>query len=107
MTNDLITWVNQEILKRGWSRREVALKCGMSHGNINLILNENHPVSLKFCLQMAKAFNRPDIEMITLGLLPNTAENEPYKQAILTLTNIPNTTKLSPLELISIFASKK
>lgn len=69
--NDLITWINGEIKKKGWSNNELARRAGMSSSGMSRVLTGENKITWEFCYQVAQALKEPPEKLFRLaGLLP-------------------------------------
>lgn len=69
--NDLFTWIDDELNKRGWSDSELARRGGISQSTVSMVRNGQRGASQVFCRAIAKAFDEPPERVLRLaGLLP-------------------------------------
>ena len=57
-------WVEQEISKRGWSRKEAAKRAGVSPSMFDKVINEHVRPGLIFYRGIARAFKLSPIEVL-------------------------------------------
>ncbi len=92
MNNKLVTWINQEIKRRGWTIRETARRAGVSHTAINNVLSEQVSPTLHTYRGLSHAF-QISLEAILrmAGELPSLAANQqgsdPLLDELITLYN--------------------
>lgn len=88
--NELITWVDNERINRGWSMRELARRADLSKSYVHLVLSGQRGAGTDFCKGIAKAFG--------------VQEEEVFRMAGL-LSPIPNPEDKSLREIIEIVQS--
>lgn len=67
----MLIWVNSELDKRGWSKRELARRAGLSHATVSKVMSGQNKITFDFCAAIARAFNEPPEMVFRLaGLLP-------------------------------------
>lgn len=54
-----ITWLENEIERRGWTLRETARRAGLSHAAISNVLNRQRNPGWDFCAALSRAFEMP------------------------------------------------
>jgi len=63
MQKELVTWINEELLQRGWSQSEAARRGGISSQMISsVVLGVANP-GPSFCRGIARAFGVPEEEV--------------------------------------------
>lgn len=60
----MISWIEEELNKRGWSIRELARRAGLSHASVSHVLNGYRNPGVDFCLGIAKAFSVSPISVL-------------------------------------------
>jgi transcriptional regulator with XRE-family HTH domain len=72
--SDFLSWLNDEIVERGWSNNEMARRSGMSSANMSKVLTGRYAVTWEFCAGVAKALHLPPEQVFReAGLLPRVA----------------------------------
>jgi transcriptional regulator with XRE-family HTH domain len=67
-----VTWVNDELNRRGWSRSEAARRGGISSSILNKIIGGFSNPGLEACMGLSRAFNVPLEDVFRLaGILPS------------------------------------
>lgn len=59
----LITWINQQLNDRGWSRSEAARRGGISSSMIDKVIGGFAQPGLDFCKGISRAFNVPQMAL--------------------------------------------
>lgn len=78
MTDDLVTWITEELEQRGWSFRELGRRAGISHATISNIVSGQSRPGLDFCSSVARAFNVPaETVLRRAGLLQARSDTTP------------------------------
>lgn len=71
MDKDFVTWLNDEMNRRGWTNSELHRRSGMANSTISMILGGQKNPGWDFCAAIAKALDRPAEQVFRLaGLLP-------------------------------------
>ena len=78
MKPDFPVWFSEQLQERGWSRREMARRLGVSHSSIAYLAKGEMKPSVRMCKKIASAFLVPNQEvMARVGMLdpipPETA----------------------------------
>ena len=74
---DLITWVDIERTKRGWSLRELSRCSGFSDGYMQLVMSGQRNITYAVCSGLARAFGVPPDQVFRLaGLLPKISPQD-------------------------------
>lgn len=93
MHDKLITWMIEELKKRGWSHRELARRSGMSQPAISGTLSGDRNPGADFCIKIAQALGEPPEKLLRLaGILPPlpASENDPLiKEITDMIKNLP------------------
>lgn len=77
MSEELRGWITQELKQRGWSRRELARKAGLSQSNVQKILKGERSPSPEFCVKVAQALEESPEKLLRMaGVLPRALEDE-------------------------------
>ena len=77
-TDELINWINKELLQRGWSIRELDRRSGISHATISRVLTGQRNPGVDFCKGMAKAFKTsPVVVLAKAGIIPPLDDEDP------------------------------
>jgi transcriptional regulator with XRE-family HTH domain len=67
----LSDFLNDEIKERGWSKRELARRSGVSSAQITDVMNERAKAGAEFCVSVARALGEQPEDMLRLaGILP-------------------------------------
>lgn len=67
---EFIEWLEEEIIRHGWSIREAARRAGLSHSAISSVLNHTRNPGWEFCAGIARAFEiTPETVFRKAGLL--------------------------------------
>lgn len=51
-----ITWINEKLVKHGWSQSELARQAGLSTANVSSVLSGYHTPGIEFYRGVARAF---------------------------------------------------
>ena len=78
MKPEFPVWFSEQLQERGWSRREMARRLGVSHSSIAYLAKGEMKPSVEMCKKIANAFLIPNQEvMARVGMLdpipPETA----------------------------------
>lgn len=74
---DFVTWVEEELRIREWSRADLSRKSGIATPQITRVLNREQNAGRLFCEGIARAFDLPiDVVFRNAGLLPPATEQE-------------------------------
>lgn len=85
MGKDFVTWLNNELNKRGWSNSELHRRSGMATSTISMVLGGQKKPGWEFCLAIATALNEPPEKIFRIaGLLPAlpSSEDETLRESI-------------------------
>jgi transcriptional regulator with XRE-family HTH domain len=67
----LSDFLNDEIEERGWSKRELARRSGISSAQVTDVMNERAQAGAEFCVSVARALGEDPEDMLRLaGILP-------------------------------------
>jgi len=67
----LSDYLNEEIERRGWSKRELARRAGISSAQVTDVLNERANPGVEFCVKVGDALRvAPEKILRMAGLLP-------------------------------------
>jgi transcriptional regulator with XRE-family HTH domain len=67
----LSDFLNDEIEDRGWSKRELARRSGISSAQVTDVMNERAKAGAEFCVSVARALGEEPEDMLRLaGILP-------------------------------------
>lgn len=76
--HDFALWIEAQRKERGWSRRELGRRAGVSGTHIGKIEQDLTGVSAPLCERLAVAFNADPVEVLKLaGLVGRGIPNEP------------------------------
>jgi transcriptional regulator with XRE-family HTH domain len=67
MQERFIEWLKKEMVRRGWSIRELARHSDMTHAYIANVLRGEKPLTVNFCFSMANALNEPVWKLLLLA----------------------------------------
>lgn len=83
MEDGFSTWFEQQLKKRGWSKREMARRVGVSHSAIAYIANGEMRPSVDMCKKVARVLGISNREvMIRAGILdPEPPETASRREA--------------------------
>lgn len=71
MAKDIVTWLNDELNRRGWSNSELHRRSGMANSTISMVLGGQKKPGWDFCAAIARALGEPPEKIFRLaGLLP-------------------------------------
>ena len=71
MMSKLSDFLNDEIEERGWSKRELARRAGISSATVTDVMNERAAPGTRFCISISRALGRlPEDIMRLAGILP-------------------------------------
>ena len=88
MSDELRTWLAQEIDRRGWSHRMLARQISLSHSLVSKALSGKMRASADFCIRVAQALDEPPEKVLRLaGILPMSPANE-HEQALKEILDI-------------------
>jgi transcriptional regulator with XRE-family HTH domain len=74
---DFVSWLNDEMNKRGWSNSELHRRSGMATSTISMILGGQNKPGWDFCLAIANALGEPPEKVFRLAnLLPPLPASE-------------------------------
>lgn len=94
MEPKLITWINDELEKRGWSYGELARRSGITGAAISHLVNGRNRPGFELCTGVAQAFGVDPVFVLRLAeLLPSVspaAQNEDELIAIYRQLNETN-----------------
>lgn len=65
MSTDFATWVTAELKQREWSQSKLARLGGVTPAAINRILNGERRPGVEVCRAIAKAFDMPEIDVLS------------------------------------------
>lgn len=83
---DFQTWLSDELAKRDWSQRKLALKSGISQALVSMVLAGDARPTAEFCNKVAQAFSEsPEKVLRMAGLLPPIDEDDPTFQELIEL----------------------
>ncbi len=75
MDNEFITWLIEELEKRGWSNSKLARNAGLVPSTISMVISGQNRPGFEFCVGIARALNKPPEQILRLaGLLPSKPE---------------------------------
>lgn len=81
--SDLITWINSETAKRGWSNNQLARRMGMSSAGFSLVVTGKNQLSMEFCVNLARALGEPPEKILRMaGFLPMVPPVDPSIQEV-------------------------
>ena len=84
MNNELSTYLNEELQKRGWSIRELARRSGVSHTAVSYVMSGQREAGLRFCNGVARALDvPPEIILRLAGRIPQRATRKQLTDEIL------------------------
>jgi transcriptional regulator with XRE-family HTH domain len=79
--DELVTLINTELDRRGWTLSELARRAGLSRSTFHATLTGKNAVTFEFCAAVAEAINVPPEQVFRLaGLLPPVADGETVSQ---------------------------
>ena len=68
---DFVSWINDELAKRGWGYNELGRRAGLSSGGVSVVMSGRQNPGFEFCVKVAEAFGEPPETILRLaGLLP-------------------------------------
>jgi transcriptional regulator with XRE-family HTH domain len=84
MNDELVTYLTEEMERRGWSARELARRAGVSHTLISSTLAGTHTPGLKFCAGVARALDvAPETILRMAGKIPQRTTRKQLVDEIL------------------------
>lgn len=84
METELVTWLNEEIKKRGWTLRELARRSDVSHTAVSKVLSGQQEPGIKFCTGIARALDVPPETVLRLaGKIPQRTTRAALVEEIL------------------------
>ncbi len=86
MDNEFITWLIEELEKRGWSNSKLARNAGLVPSTISMVISGQNRPGFEFCVGVARALNHPPCKILRLaGLLPSQPEISEMTEEVLHL----------------------
>lgn len=80
---DFVTWLEDELTKREWSRADLSRKSGIASPQITRVLNREQNPGKMFCEGIARAFDLPEeIIFRNAGILPEASEQDQWAAKI-------------------------
>jgi len=71
MKNEFVTWLNDELNRRGWSNSELARRANVVPSTVSMILTQEKEPSPETCVGIARAFGiAPERVFRLVGILP-------------------------------------
>lgn len=68
---DFVTWLNEELERRGWSQSELSRRAGVVASTVSMVLTSQKSPGVDFCLGLSRAFQiTPEEVFRRAGLLP-------------------------------------
>lgn len=89
--NDLIPWLNQELVTRGWSQRELARRAELSQATISQVLSLQQVPTWNFCAAIARPLGIPPDDLFVLAGLkrPPPAPVAEEREVLAILRKLP------------------
>jgi transcriptional regulator with XRE-family HTH domain len=105
---ELVTWVNEEIERRGWSYSELARRAGVSSATISHLVNERKGPGLEVCLGIARAFGEIPARVLEIAkLLPPEPPAVAEEREVLALVRrIPEPERVAALKMLRGLAAQ-
>ncbi len=91
MSEEFVTWLNDELNKRGWSNSELGRRANKSPAAISMVLSGQNKPGWDLCHGIARAFGIPSEQVFRLTeLMPKlpASENEETLQNLLELVRL-------------------
>lgn len=84
MDDELVTYINGELERRGWTLRELARRAKLSHSSVSMVLSEQRPATWDWCAKIARALGEPPEHLFRMaGLLDQHQVLEAEQQELL------------------------
>lgn len=83
MNTDFVSWVNEELKRRGWTQAELASRGGFTGAALSKMLSRERMPGIDLCKGIAKAFGMKDTDVLRLaGLISADIDTADYSPAI-------------------------
>jgi plasmid maintenance system antidote protein VapI len=92
MTDELRTWLSQELDRRGWSHSELGRRAGVSQAAISSTISGDRKAGADFCVKVAHALGESPEKVLRLAdILPMspTSDNATLQELIELAQNLP------------------
>lgn len=96
MHDRFLEWLKKELIRRGWSQRELARRSGLAHAYIASIIRGDKPLTVNFCFSMAEALNEPVWKLLLMaGFVKDVPEEVIQDEELRLVVKIFNNLKSS------------
>lgn len=108
MAKNFVSWLIQELEKRGWSNSELARRADVVPSTISMVISEQKRPGLELCLGIAHAFGEQPEKVLRLaGLLPSLPPAVvEEREALAILRTLPAATRSTVMQMLRGLAGR-
>lgn len=101
-------WIDKELYKRGWSRREAARRAGVSPSMMNKVINKEANPGISFYRGIAEAFGISIVEVLAkAGELSEVKRDELSEEAEFLMSQLSPYQRQLAVKFIRVLAEEK
>jgi transcriptional regulator with XRE-family HTH domain len=106
--NSFEEWIDKELYKRGWSRREAARRAGISASMMNKVINQEANPGISFYRGIAEAFGISIVEVLAkAGELQDHKHDELTEEAEFLMSQLSPYQRQLAVKFIRVLAEEK
>jgi len=81
METDFVTWLTEQMMKRGWTNSELARRAEVSPSAISMVISGQREPGADLCLGIAQALGEPPVTIFRrAGILPSVGESDVHEE---------------------------
>lgn len=102
LEKDFVTWLIEEVERRGWNNSEFARRIGVSPSNVHIFVSRKRNPTWDFCVGVARAFGLPEDDVFRrAGLLPSLPpEVAEEREAVRILRGLPGQARAAAMSML-------
>lgn len=111
MQDRFLEWLKKELIRRGWSQRELARHSDITHAYISDVMRGDKPLTVNFCFSVANALNEPVWKLLMMAgfvedVPPEVKEDQELRLLMKIFNSLPASSRKEVISYVNWIAAR-